>query len=423
MNNQKLVLFTDRVLITVMILLLFQTFFLDSFIKVFKGVGYYSFFLFFILYHLLRKRGSISKLSIQSVLYLVWVVQYFFLNEYLIFSDDRVSFLGINLTAQTQQLINTTFVIVASSIWLKRGKKHISLVLIVLVISLVVNIILTARMLQVNPNVSKFLATGNANKYTSLDLTGVSGYEIVYSISLMFPICMLFVITTKGKLRIASFMVLILFLSFIFETGYFIAIVLMIISALLVLFLSINKWYKFFLLPILLILLVVSFSPLELSNFLWNLSLKIESVNISERIKQISSFISVGSRGSALFRLNLYENSISAFLSHPLLGSAFFTQDLRLSGHSAILDILGSGGLIHLLPFLGFFYLSFKKTIALCTTKISKNTVISMFMSFLILACINTVFSSPAVIASVWLILPLCIEFISAMTVKRMEDR
>lgn len=75
----------------------------------------------------------------------------------------------------------------------------------------------------------------------------------------------------------------------------------------------------------------------------------------SSHLSDLSDYASEGAEGNAANRMSLYKQSLAGFFQNPLIGT-----NSHMSGHSVVLDRLGSLGLVGFLPFVGILYYCFQ---------------------------------------------------------------
>lgn len=273
---------------------------------------------------------------------------------------------------------------------LKFHKVLINIVLYSLVISSVTTII---GLIQF-PYASRQLATGRNDLYSLkfYQSMNIGGYGFIYSLVLFLPILF-------GDLkfniinRVLKLTSIILFYICIIVSQYTMAAILSIVLPLLVVILMQKHRTFMVLLTIAISIIVVIFLGFFWTNFIEYLNSK-ELYFLVNRFDGLYQNLRFGLDYSGLSdRQDLYYLSLFSFLRNPLFGGLINPHNNVIGGHSSILDVLGSLGIIG-----GLF-------ISNIVYEVNKNqpksfyhrriiSVKVMWFGFIILALVNTVLSS-----------------------------
>lgn len=393
--------------ILIFTLLIFFPAFYQVFVMVFGGVGYYSIVISVSMIVALSKRKNKFDTNIQKQIlcFFIFALQFIILNQFFIQQNSRHTLYGINIVVV--QMIEIMFAVIMYS-YVNYNGKYDKKILYILVISFLITSIITVKELGINFNASKEMATSEGYQ----GAIGVMGYNIVYSIVILMPIVLYSINKLKGVKKIFVTLLYFYLAFMVYKTGYFTATVVMCLGVAIYIILKSKLLYKILLTPVIAFGLISLLDKTMIYEILMNLSNSIDIQQISQRIEQMAVFILVGEKGAALLRLDLYKLSIDAFLQNIIVGNAIYNKGILLSMHSVILDILGSGGLVHLIPYLFFIFYSYKYTESICIDKKCKNAVICSYISFIIIALINTINSNSTITVSLICIIPMVIRCI-----------
>lgn len=361
------------------------------FTNIFTGIGFYLilFLSFFLISFKLIGVSSSKYHRNMFIAFVTWIMIYVISNQFFAnFMIYRV-FLGIKINFITLGSFQIFSIFLVYLYLENLGKeKNKNQIVKIIIASFIVNAIITLIALQIDPNISKIMATGNLELNTN-DLKGVSGYGTIYSIVIALPL--LVVNLTQKKHFVFNLSIISLFIYLVYRSSFFIALFTMVIGLVFLLFLNTSRLFKLFLIPILIFVGIFMFNPIFLYDIFIDIADKIEIYELSARFKQVADFIKYNDdTGAALLRLSLYRKSIDAFLMYPITGIYLLTPDYTLSGHSAILDILGGSGLIGFVPFIMFLYYSLRISLSKTNYKYMKNAILTSYFMILIIATLNT---------------------------------
>ena len=314
-------------------------------------------------------------------------------------------FLGFSIQLPVFHMIGITLVVLFSFYMIRRKPDKGSIRILWLVIFfLIADMVLSLIYLSNNPQAIKQM-TGNINT-VDYGLFGVSNYYIVYSCVLLIPVYLFGFNRLHGWKRVVWRTAALLNFVFIAGSGFMLVIFLSILIVLLYLFMLMKSSYRFLLfVPLLLIVIVLFYSDV-VYNLLISLSERVSNYELQQRFIAIADLLKYGDVSSpTMARLDLYKQSIRAFLHHPLFG-ALNNDTYALSGHSTLLDIMGGTGLMGLLPYLGFLYYSLQSALTYAQDRQYRKCIYASYIVFLVMSTVNPVFSYTPICATLFFLVP-----------------
>ncbi|EPB8151628.1 TPA: O-antigen ligase family protein [Clostridium perfringens] len=275
-----------------------------------------------------------------------------------------------------------------------------------MIISLLINSILTLRVLYTYPLAAKILATGISSGEQYL-LKGASGFDVLYSTVIFIPSLLFLISNLKGIKKIFLIVLLCILLVYIYNCAYATAILVTVITIFVYLFLNSNKIIKIFLFIPIILLGIFIINENAIYNLLIYFSNIINIEQVSIRFHDIANMIKYSDTGAdSLSRLSLYMDSIKAFLISPFIGVFYFEPNYQLSGHSTILDILGGTGLIGFFSYICTIIYSYKSSIKYILNNRYRNCIFSSYIAFIFISILNPQFASPNVLIILLIIVP-----------------
>lgn len=193
----------------------------------------------------------------------------------------------------------------------------------------------------------------------------IGGFEFIYALIVCLPIVVWMINNTRRYLKILNYVILFSFFNCIFKSAYTTALI---ISLLVVMLIIINKcpnsrpllYIVFFL------FFVLIFTGIMSEIVLW-LSKYVESDYVADRLHQVA-FLLQGTPVNDIDtettneRLVLMQNAWNGFLHSPIWGNNVFVWHKEiLSGHSFLLDILSSSGILGMIFYVKVFHSIYKK--------------------------------------------------------------
>lgn len=214
----------------------------------------------------------------------------------------------------------------------------------VIVLSIIITCITTARGIQVYPGAARWLATV-ADSKDSMSITlswmNVGGYSFIYTIVLLYPLLVL--AYKKHKINIlTSLSVAILGFWCILSAEYTISLILFAATSVMFFVKRNLKGRDMLIFAAVTFLLMIIFSSV-MSGILRILAENVGSNDISARLTDLAGGLS-GLEKSDDNRLALYMRSFNTFITHPI--GTFLSGGGGVGGHSFILDILAQYGII-----------------------------------------------------------------------------
>lgn len=378
---------------------------------------YYFPSIIIILCYFFPKIKKLKKIKLNNELFyfccfsLLYIIYFQFILEN---QDNITDFLGVKVNLNVFQWIAIVPVFIVAyyfsqSPFNKTKKRLVELIWIIFL----VNYILSITVLIEEPTVARILATGSGDN-TSYSLKGVVGFSIVYSSVVMIPILMYAIQTMKFKFKLINFTFLILLFLFLLNASFTSAIIISFLSILLYLLFLCNNRIRFFLIIPLIVISILLFDGQLIYNLFISLSKSINNYEISVRFQDIANLFLTNEigNGSMGLRILLYLNSITAFIRYPLFGILPFDTTYKLSGHSTILDILGGMGIIGFIPLVLGLYYSFKK-VTFKKNKRYSSVILCSYIVFIVVSIFNPQLSSPAVITTLLIVIPISMEYIN----------
>lgn len=344
----------------------------------------------------------------KSLLYtIIWIIIHIFIVEFILEYTYFKDIMGIQMNVITYYLLILLCNFIICN-YIQRKDKYDKAIIIVTLISFISNFIFTINALQIDSNISKSIATGSAS--TTASLFGVVGFGYIYAIIFVIPFLITFVLNNKNKNRIIYSILLCSVIYFLIKCGYLTAILLTILSVILLIFYKMKKWMKIFAVFLMILIGILCINSIFISEVLYTLADNIEVYTISERLEQMADYLATNEKGGTLERLDLYQQSIDIFKNNILFGKMFANNNLSVSGHSEILDILAYGGIVLFSMFYIAMYYNFKNIYCICKTKEMKRCVKIIIAMFIILNTVNTSFTSTYIYFVIFAIIPAIIR-------------
>ncbi|MDY3929416.1 MAG: hypothetical protein SOZ34_08665, partial [Clostridia bacterium] len=224
---------------------------------------------------------------------------------------------------------------------------------------------------------------------------GVGGYGFVYgSVFLVYGMILLSHKQKKNILRILLWLIISTTSVMIVFASYTTALLMLIVVFILSIYANSNNRNATFLFVVSVILIICFLNPIL--KFIHDWASDIDLYWITNRIGQLINAENSNSL-EGLKRTQLYERSINAFISNPIIG------DADIGGHSMILDFVGSYGIVGI-----FFVIAFFKLINLFKKEANKREGLIYFLLVALLA-INTI-DQIIFIPIIFFVLPLIIS-------------
>ena len=262
-----------------------------------------------------------------------------------------------------------------------------SKIMLIVNFTLITTIITTIIGLSIYPEASRVLATFPEKndptyvRYTSLN---IGGFAFIYS---LLPLIPLYFFLNSSKKKVIN--VLILFGIYIvtFMSQYTTAIVISMFVLLVILLTRVKTTKKvvicIFTVSVLLFMIIQ-----YLNTFIYTFISSIDSPIIQERLFVLYDII-IGNNYNQIGRLNLWMQSITVFINHPILGG--WTANIQTySEHSFILDYLGKFGILGL-SILIFYYTSIYVYFYKCKENKKQGYIFLSFFATILIGILNPV--------------------------------
>lgn len=248
------------------------------------------------------------------------------------------------------------------------------------------------------PEVSRLLA--GAATESQIDFYGrlnIGGYGFIYSIVMFMPIWIYNVFLSKKKFKdkVLDFVLIVVGIITIYISNYSTAVLLCLFEVLLF-FLQKSKNKEKIIRGVVLLMILAILLKNQIAKAVLSLSIYMEGIGnelMAIRLDGIYCLlVGIEPTGDVAKRSLLYTRSWEAFLQSPLYGNLFGGNRL-LGGHSELLDLLGSSGIIGFIPFITLFIFYIRSAASEIDPDI-RYVYYIVLVSFFILLSINTVFRS-----------------------------
>jgi hypothetical protein len=228
--------------------------------------------------------------------------------------------------------------------------KIIKLLLLEVVLCIIITAITSSMGLKEFPFASRELASGMARdpNFMLYNSRNIGGFDFTYLVPIVIPM-FLFMYSKKTINLLQLVIILYLLINFVFLTQYTTAIIFVFVALLSFLFARNYTPRKFIIILMSFSLIFIFLKPLIGFLFFY---LAIDNVSPDVAMR----FIALGEKmmgvettnDAYLLREEVYNKSIQVFLSDPILGGVFHGSN-NIGGHSFILDIITSFGLLGLI--------------------------------------------------------------------------
>ena len=327
----------------------------------------------------MKRMGHIMALHVTAILMIT--IGYFGKNVssyagYITYFTNRYMFWGALVYAYTIQS------------WENHRKKRMARFLILLIS---VTMVTTFIGNLVYPEASRILADISRDNSVLYLTHNIGPYGFIYGLVVILPFL---IWMSKQKKR--YLLLVILVFAVLFVAQYSLAILIAVAALIIMLLVPDGKPIKVVGAVSLLLLAFALFTPL-LDAILIRTRELFESMGLtvlSNRFTSVSDLLVDNNlTGGALTRTELYMKSLNAWVQSPVIGNLFSGYARTLGGHSEILDLLGSGGLVGMLIFIISMMPHIRRLKSGKETKLSIYKRYS-FIIFLVIALLNPVFVS-----------------------------
>lgn len=381
----------DKAVIIFYLLYLFVNIVSHTIVQIVGGVGNlfltYLFAAYFIFIY-----GKRQARSIVVYPFLLFLFFYVIIIQFLWEGGSIYTSMGVQFKSVIWHLISfVPTVFSAIAIWEKSDAEDFLLMRKILIFIFLVIFINSFIVLVEDPLAAKATATGHGN-YVPLLISYNTVYGLTICVSLMF------VWIKQTKKKIFAILFLVLECICLFMASYMIALISAVIGVVCYFLLKVkNKSLRYS--GILLIILIGFYFVLSKKYedvLLWLASI-IENDLIKARLEQIVLYFRSGNTDDTAIRFEHYSWSIEHIINHPLTGAILWDNEIKLSGHSANLDILGGCGIIVFALYFKFIWNIFKANLQYMEQD-KKAAVWAMFIAFLFVSTFNPLFSAREII-------------------------
>lgn len=278
-------------------------------------------------------------------------------------------------------------------------KRFILFYIILSIVLFTITMIMTIDTLILYPGASRVLASKAFTEY-GYDIyvkRGTGGFDFIYAVTVLIPGGIYVSMHARKLMRIIAISLTAIAMLLIMMSGYATAILLTICGFTLSICI-INKWTRR--IAIVLIPVVIWFylsHRMEIAEYINEISKQFSSRAVTEHMKEIANIIAQKSSVDNLDRVEHYKKSLEAFVLHPFIGSYVFTGPSSVSGHSTVLDLLGGGGLLCIVPYIGYCASWYRKIYRRFTKQNSKLFWTIISFAFWGLLFLNPIFASPLI--------------------------
>lgn len=211
------------------------------------------------------------------------------------------------------------------------------------------------------PDISRMLAIGDENVYALTKWGNVGGFEFIYSIDLLLLYC---VVLYKKKI-ISTLIFCIIFIPGIFcivLSQYTLALLFLLPPILMIIFTSsrTRKWNFYIITGISFLLLLNRTLLQQTFDFITSLT---DSKIVNDRIDYLSDvYNGIDATSDVSLRFDAYAKSLEALWDN-LFSVSYFSNIAETGGHSTILDILGTFGLLGIVLIVLYYCFLWKKNV------------------------------------------------------------
>lgn len=270
--------------------------------------------------------------------------------------------------------------------------------------ALLLDVVLTYRLIQQEPTASKLLATAQGMElYGS---TGASGFYIANSVAILLPAFLARARVSRHS-RLSWIVALMVGLWFVYFTGYVLAMVAALLGLSLYLLFVAPRPLQYTVAAVI-ATSVATFSAASAAPTLRWISERVEFDEVSRRLSDLADLVALGdTTAPSLQRIELYGDSWNAFTSSPILGIYISDPDYVLSGHSTILDVLGGTGILGFSALMIAAIGSYRLGVGALGPEVSTAALRAAYISLLYVGLANPVLNQPAIVFSAVAIVPI----------------
>lgn len=273
---------------------------------------------------------------------------------------------------------------------------------------LLYDIVVTLYALSFDENYVKHL-TANIITPSSVAFRkmGAMGYGLTYSMAILIPA---FIVDAKKKKNIILLVASLVFVYYVYQCSYFIALMALVLNIALVFVFSVNGKVLKTLLALVLMGTVVYavVSADRIGMFFIDISTQIESYALSQRFEQIGRMLAYDDNtGDTLNRFSLYSRAVSGVISDGIWGTALFDRFAESTGHSTMLDTWWLFGFAGIVPLLLMLYYGIKEEAKHASTR---NIAKAGYLTFVFISTFNPVLAEPQIVMTIIWAFPLLLR-------------
>jgi len=366
--------------------------------------------------HALKPDKASAMLTIGGV---AFFLAYFLAHQVFSQPDQPHDVAGISLDLGVFNLLGILPAIALAFTLLRNPHQYAKPVAMSVMGCLFIDAVLTYRLVQTEPLASKVLAT--VDGMTMYGSSGASGFFIANSVAVLLPA---FLSHGTNKRERIWWLASLGGVAFIYTCGYLLTVIAVLISILAYYFFLARRRTRIISLGAICLLLSAfasGASALAATTLDW-LSLHVSFYEISRRLSDLSTFISTGaSDDPSLERFALYQRSWDVFQSSPIFGAFASASHTGLSGHSTVLDVLASMGLVGFLALLIAVVGVYLMGARLLRSRQEVAGLRASYATLFFIALVNPVLNSPAIVFSATTVVPL-LCYLNRKNFSRMSD-
>lgn len=255
----------------------------------------------------------------------------------------------------------------------------------------------TTSALMINPNITRSWAG-----FSESAGDNIGSYALVYSVPFLIVLCAIIYISAhKAYVKLCMVLLIIFQFFFLLVAQYTLAVLITVYGLVYTVFCNTTKSRT----KVIWLLGVVFLIPL-IPMMLKFAADHVPSTQMSIRLYEIYYFIMGGNTmgynmGS---RMELYTESINAFLRSPIIGN----RSLEFDGHATFLTVLSDLGLLGGIPYYYLYFHSYKKIKKMLSTKV--NNYKTFFTMMLMMGFTNPIHAAFSLMYVAWFIIPLAIQ-------------
>lgn len=259
---------------------------------------------------------------------------------------------------------------------------------IIIPITLVVSV-LTFRQAQLTPGMSRMMVWDQeiAQEYAS---KGVGGYGLIYS-SVFYASCILYMLSVKViKKKVWGILAVIILATTVFTSGFMIACIMMATSIFVFIFklYSKNDYVRVIGSILLIVTVLYVLGQVVIVNNGDKLIQMFDETLYETKVKEIVLlFQEEQSTGHLEGRTSRYLESLIAVLKYPIFGAKIVNEIDAVGGHSTLLDILATYGILFSY---GYYYAMYKAFNRMIQYKVEMGLMCVFVILLLINGCFNT---------------------------------